>query len=80
MPGSRDAHTLLVPVAVAAIAIVCRAALPVLVAALAGLTFATVLGVGGGLIALIAALSAAVIFLRARRRRSCPPTHQRRAP
>jgi hypothetical protein len=73
MPRPKDAHTLLVPVAVAAVAIVCCAALPVLVGALAGVTLAAALGLGSGLIALIAALCAAVIFLRARRRRSCPP-------
>ena len=80
MPRPRDAGTLLVPVAVAVVAIVCCAGLPVLAGVLAGLTLAAVLGVGGGLIALIAALSACVILLRARRLRSCPPTDQTRAP
>ena len=80
MPRPRDAETLLVPVAVAAVAIVCCVGLPVLAGVLAGLTLAAVLGVGGGLIALIAAISASVILLRARRRRSCPPTNQTRVP
>jgi hypothetical protein len=71
MPRPKDAHALLVPVAVAAVAIVCCAAVPVLVGALAGVTLAAFLGLGVGLIALIAALCAGVIFLRARRRRSC---------
>jgi hypothetical protein len=78
MPGRKDAGTLLAPVAIAAIAIVCCAAPPVLAGALAGLTLAAVLGVGGGLIALIAVLSATVMYLRARRRRSCLPSDQRR--
>jgi hypothetical protein len=78
MPGPKDAHAPLVAVAVAAVAIVCCAALPALAGAFAGLALATVLGVGGGVIALIAAVSATVV-LRARRRRSCPPTSRRPA-
>lgn len=80
MRRAKDAGTLLAPVAVAALAIVCCAGLPVLAGVFAGLTLAVILGVGGGLIALIAVLAGTVFILRARRRRSCPPTSQRPAP
>jgi hypothetical protein len=78
MPRPQDADRLLVPVAVAAVAVVCCAALPVLASAFAGLALITAVGVGGGLLALIAALGATAVLLRARRRRSCLPSNQRR--
>jgi hypothetical protein len=77
MPRPKDAGTLLLPVAVAAVAIVCCAALPLLAGAFAGVALATALGVGGGMLALIAAVVASAIFVRARRRRSGPPSDQR---
>jgi hypothetical protein len=77
MPRPKDADTLLVPVAVAAVAIVCCAALPVLAGALAGLALATLLGLGAGLIALIGAATTTAMVLRARRRR-CRPLARRR--
>jgi hypothetical protein len=80
MRRAKDTGTLLAPVAVAAFAIVCCASLPVLAGVFAGLTLAAILGVGGGLIALIAVLTGIVLVLRARRRRSCPPTTQRPSP
>jgi hypothetical protein len=80
MPRAKDAGPLLVPAAVAAVAVVCCAALPPLAGALTGLALATALGVGGGLLALIAAFAAIAIVVRARRRRSCPPSDQRPAP
>jgi hypothetical protein len=80
MPRQKHVGTLLVPVAVAAVAVVCCAALPVLAGAFAGLALVTALGVGGGLLALIAVLATTVIVLRTRRRRSCPPSDQRPAP
>jgi hypothetical protein len=80
MRRAKDAGTLLAPVAVAVLAIVCCAGLPVLAGVFAGLTLATILGFGGGLIALIAVLAGTVLVLRARRRRSCPPTSQRPTP
>jgi hypothetical protein len=80
MPRPKGAGTLLVPAAVAAVAIVCCAALPVLAGAFAGLALATILGVGGGVLALIAALVAIPIVVRARRGRSCPPPEKRPAP
>ncbi len=80
MRRAKDAGTLLAPVGVAVPAIVCCAGLPVLAGVFAGLTLATILGVGGGVIGLIAVLAGMVLALRARRRRSCPPTTQRPTP
>jgi hypothetical protein len=77
MNRPRDTGALLAPVAVAFVAIVCCAVLPVLAGALGGLALATILGVGGGLIALIAAAGAIAVVLRLRRRRACRPTGQR---
>jgi hypothetical protein len=80
MRRAKDAGTLLAPVALATLAIVCCAGLPVLAGVFAGLTLAVILGVGGGLITLVAVLAGATLILRARRRRSCPPTSQRPVP
>jgi len=76
MPRTKDTGTVLAPLAVGAVAIVCCAGLPAIAAVFAGLTLATILGVGGGLVALIAAVAGTVMILRARRRRSCPPTQR----
>jgi biotin transporter BioY len=76
MRRAKDTGTLLAPVAVAAFAIACCAGLPVLAGTIGGLTLATILGAGAGLIAFIAAVAGAVLLLRARRRRSCPPASQ----
>jgi hypothetical protein len=76
MRRAKDAGTLLAAVGVAVLAIACCAGLPVL-AAVAGLTIATILGVGGGLIGIIAVLSGMLLALRARRRRPCPPPTER---
>jgi hypothetical protein len=73
MRRAKDTSTVLAPLAVGAVAIVCCAGLPALAAVFAGLTLATILGVGGGLVALIAVVAGTVAILRARRRRSCPP-------
>ena len=78
-PRPKDAGTLLVPIAVAAMAIVCCAAFPLLVSALAGLALPSILGVSDSLLALIAALAAIAIMVRAATRRSCPPFDQRPA-
>jgi hypothetical protein len=80
MARAKPANRLLAPIIVATVAIVCCAALPALAGAFAGLAVATILGVGGGLIALIAALSLTVMLVRARRRRSCPLSSQGPAP
>jgi len=57
------------------LAVVCCAALP-LTAALAGsVTIGLVLGVGAGVVALMALVSAIVLVVRARRRR--PPAAER---
>jgi hypothetical protein len=77
MNRSRDTRALLAPVAVAFVAIVCCAVLPVLAGAFGGLALATILGVGGGLIALMAAAAAIALGLRVRRRRACRSTSQR---
>jgi hypothetical protein len=77
MARAKGAGTLFAPIGIGVLAIVCCAGLPVLAGVLAGLTLATILGVGGGLLALIAVLAGMVLALRARRRRSCPPTTQR---
>ena len=74
MRRTKDTGTVLAPLAVGAVAIVCCAGLPAIAAVFAGLTLATILGVGGGLAALIAAVAGTVMILRARRRRSCPPS------
>ena len=74
MRRAKDTGTVLAPLAVGAVAIVCCAGLPALAAVFAGSTLATILGVGGGLVALIAAGAGTVMILRARRRRSCLPT------
>lgn len=66
----RRAGTLLAPVAVGAVALACCAGLPALAATFAGLTLATILGVGGGVLVLLALISGAVLIPRARRRRS----------
>jgi hypothetical protein len=68
--------TVLAPLAVGAVAIVCCAGLPALATVFAGLTLATILGVGGGLAALIAVIAGTIAILRARRRRSCLPTQR----
>lgn len=79
MRGAKGAGALPSAVAVAVLAVVCCAGLPVLAGVFAGATLAAILGVGGGLLALIAALAGTVLILRARRRRQCPPANQRPA-
>jgi uncharacterized membrane protein YedE/YeeE len=79
MGRPKSANRLLAPVIVATVAIVCCAALPAVAGASAGLALATILGVGGGLVGLIAALSITVMIVRARRRRSRPSPGQRPA-
>ena len=76
MRRTKDTGTVLAPLAIGGIAIVCCAGLPAIAAAFAGLTLATILGIGGGLVAVIAAAAGTGMMLRARRRRSCPPTHR----
>jgi hypothetical protein len=78
MRRADETNTVLAPFAVGAVAVVCCAGLPALAAVFAGLTLATILGVGGGLVAFIAAVAGTVAILRARRRRSCPPTQTSR--
>jgi hypothetical protein len=80
MSRPRTAGTLVVPVVVAAMAIACCAALPILAGALAGVALASALGVGGGVLALIAATAATVMVVRARRRRARPPSTRRKVP
>jgi hypothetical protein len=76
MRRGKDTSTVLAPLALGAVAVVCCAGLPALAAVFAGLTLATILGVGGGLVALIAAVAGTITIVRARRRRSCPPTQR----
>jgi hypothetical protein len=73
MRRAEDTSTVLGALAVGAVAVLCCAGLPALAAVFAGLTIATILGLGGGIVALIAAVAGTVAILRARRRRSCPP-------
>jgi hypothetical protein len=80
MRRAKDAGALLAPIGVASVAIVCCAGLPVLAGAFAGLSLVTILGVGGGLVGLIAVLAGVVLALHARRRRSYPPTTQKPTP
>ena len=77
MRRAKDTGTMLAPLAFGAVAIVCCAGLPALAGAFAGVTLAAILGVGGGLIALVTVVAATVLILRARRRRSCPPAQRR---
>ena len=74
MRRAEDTSTVLGALAVGAVAVLCCAGLPALAALFAGLTLATILGVGGGLVALIVAVAGTVAIPRARRRRSCPRT------
>jgi hypothetical protein len=74
MRRAEDTSMVLAPFAVGAVAVLCCAGLPALAALFAGLTLATILGVGGGLVALIVAVAGTVAIPRARRRRSCPRT------
>jgi hypothetical protein len=76
MHRAKDTTTVLAPLALGVVAVVCCAGLPALAVVFAGLTLATILGVGSGLVALIAAVAGTVLILRARRRRSCPPTQR----
>jgi hypothetical protein len=80
MRRARGAGTLLAPVGVAVLAIVCCAGLPLLAGVFAGLSLATALGVGGALIGLIAVLAGIALGLRARRGHSCSPTRRRPTP
>jgi hypothetical protein len=77
MRRAKDTGTVLAPLAVGAVAILCCARLPALAGVFAGVTLATILGVGGRLVALIAAVAGTVLILRARRRRSCSPVQRR---
>jgi len=61
----------------AVVAILCCAGLPLLSAAVGGLTLGAVFGVGAGVLALAGALVFGLIFLRARRRRSFQSNAQR---
>ena len=78
MRRADETNTVLASFAVGAVAVVCCAGLPALAVVFAGLTLATILGVGGGLVAFIAAVAGTVAILRARRRRSYPPTQTSR--
>jgi hypothetical protein len=77
MRRAQDTGTLLAPVAVAAVAVVCCAGLPVLAGVFGALTLAAILGIGGVLIGLLAVVGVAVLILRGRRRRSCAPNTER---
>ncbi len=59
--------------AVALIGVVCCAGLPVMAAFIGGLTLAAVLGVASGILALVGLLARALVVVRGRRRRHCPP-------
>jgi hypothetical protein len=76
MRRAKDTSTGLAPLAVGAVATVCCAGLPAIAGVFAGLTLAAILGIGGAIVALIAAVAGTVAILRARRRRSCPPTQR----
>jgi hypothetical protein len=80
MRRAKDAGTLLAPIGVAALAIVCCAGLPSLAGLAGGLTLAAVLGLGGGLVVLIAALAVTMLTVRARRRRGRRPDGRGPAP
>ena len=61
-------------VAAGALAVICCAGLPAIGALLGGITIAAVIGVAGGVLALAALCGGAIVLVRARRRRSCPPS------
>lgn len=65
---------------VGVLAVICCAGLPAIAAVLGGITIAGVLGVTGGLLALAALAGAALLAVRARRRRAVcqtPPPRTR---
>jgi hypothetical protein len=55
------------------IAVACCAGLPVIGAVVGGVTGAAVIGIAGGVLAVVAVLAGAVLAFRARRRRRSPP-------
>jgi len=64
MRRAKDTGTVIAPLAVGAVAIVCCAGLPAVAGVFAGVTLAATLGVGGGLVALITVVAATVLMLR----------------
>lgn len=69
MRTAKDAGSLVGPIAVAVVAAVCCAGLPAVAGVFTGLTLATIVGVGGRLIAVLVVVAGVALFLRARRRR-----------
>ena len=69
----RSSGVTLLALGAAALAVVCCAGLPLLIAALGGLTLAAVLGIGAGAVVLGAIALLVAIPVRARRHRECNP-------
>ena len=68
-PRPRSSSAGVVAVGAAAFAVVCCASLPLVTAALGGITLAAALGVGAGVVVLSAGAILGLILLRASRRR-----------
>jgi hypothetical protein len=64
-------------VGAAVIAVICCAGLPAITALIGGITTAAILGVAGGVLALAAIATAAILMIRARRRRNSRATTSR---
>lgn len=76
--AERRPATGVLPVGVAAFAVLCCAGLPLVLSFVGGLTLAAVLGVGAGLLVAAAAAAAVVVAVRARRRQ--PPAGRSTTP
>lgn len=64
------ANAPLLGVAAGAFGVICCAGLPAIAGVLGGITVAAALGVAGGVLAVVVAVSASVLLVRVRRRRS----------
>lgn len=76
MRGAKDAGSVLAPVAVAGLALACCAGLPALAGVFAAVSLTAVIGVVGGLLAILG-LTFAFVLVRARRRGACQRPNER---
>jgi hypothetical protein len=70
--ASDRAHTGLAAAAIVAFGVACCGGVPLALAALSSLAIGTVMGVGAGILALVALT--ALVIVRVRRRRACAPS------
>jgi hypothetical protein len=66
-------------VGAAIVAVICCAGLPAIAAVLGGITLAAVLGVAGGVLAVVAIATGAVLLIGGRRKRGSGNTSRRRS-